>query len=113
MPINNSNVTIYQLFYYFEILKYELQGLLDPFMYEDLLFNFLLQNAAHILCVFSVLYKIASTGIPRVLAFNYAADLREWLIYFVASMPLSAENNFCELSIISLLMRLYIVQEQF
>ena len=44
---NNSNVTIYQLFYYFEIPKYEFQGLLDPFMYEDLLFNFLLQNATH------------------------------------------------------------------
>ena len=39
---NNSNVTMYQLFYYFEIPKYEFQGLLDPFMYEDLLFNFLL-----------------------------------------------------------------------
>ena len=38
----NSNVTIYQLFHYFEIPKYEFQGLVDPFMYEDLLFNFLL-----------------------------------------------------------------------
>ena len=37
---NNSNVTIYQLFYYFEIPKYEFQGLLDPLMYEYLLFNF-------------------------------------------------------------------------
>ena len=39
---NNSNVTIYQLFYYFEIPKYELQGLVDSSMYEDLLFNFFL-----------------------------------------------------------------------
>ena len=37
-----SNVTIYQLFYYFEIPKYEFEGLVDSFMYEDLLFNFLL-----------------------------------------------------------------------
>ena len=40
--VNNSNVIICQLFYYFEIPKYEFQGLPDPFMYEDLLFDFLL-----------------------------------------------------------------------
>ena len=38
---NNSNATIYQLFHYFEIPKYEFQGLVDPFMYEDLVFIFL------------------------------------------------------------------------
>ena len=29
---NNSNIIMYQLFYYFEIPKYELQGLIDPFI---------------------------------------------------------------------------------
>ena len=56
---NNSNVTIYQLFYYFEIPKYQFQGLVDPFMYEDLLFNFfVIKCCARPFCFVSVIHNL-------------------------------------------------------
>ena len=100
--INNSklnNVPIIQMLQYincscyFEIPKYEFQELLEALLYEYLLFKFLLKNAAQVLSVFSVLYRIALSGIPRLLALSYAADRKEWLEYFVTSIPLSANKD--------------------
>ena len=69
-------------------------------------FQFLLENAAQILSVFPVLYRIALSGIPCVLAFNYTGDLQEWVEYFVASIPLSADKDLYDLSRVSLLITL-------